>query len=95
MDQGKILDRGSPDELIRRHVERDVIEIRGNESQFRPETVNGECRLENMGTSLYCYTNNPTAILSQLQNQHGITFLHRPASLEDVFLRLTGRDLRD
>lgn len=95
MDNGEILDRGSPAALISRHVERDVIEIRGeNTGQFNLQG-NNNCRLENMGTSLYCYTNDPSYVLQQIQNNHGLTYLHRPADLEDVFLKLTGRDLRD
>jgi lipooligosaccharide transport system ATP-binding protein len=95
MDHGDILDHGSPVELISRHVERDVIEIRGGDtSQFKLAEHNN-CRIEPMGTSLYCYTNDPSYVLKQIQNNHGLTYLHRPADLEDVFLKLTGRELRD
>jgi lipooligosaccharide transport system ATP-binding protein len=48
-----------------------------------------------MGASLYCYTRDSAPLLARLQQRHGMTFLHRPAGLEDVFLRLTGRELRD
>jgi lipooligosaccharide transport system ATP-binding protein len=95
MDHGDILDYGSPSELIARHVERDVIEIRGHNTKEFRLTEQNNCRLEPMGTSLYCYTNEPSYILQQIQNNHGLTYLHRPADLEDVFLKLTGRELRD
>jgi lipooligosaccharide transport system ATP-binding protein len=48
-----------------------------------------------MGTSLYCYTREPAQLLERLKDEPGLTFLHRPAGLEDVFLKLTGRELRD
>jgi len=97
MDHGKILDQGSPAELIKRHVEPEVIELRGCDT----ETVNtirnniSSCRIEHLGNSLYCYTQDSGPQLEFLRNQHGLTFTHRPASLEDVFLKLTGRELRD
>jgi lipooligosaccharide transport system ATP-binding protein len=95
MDHGDILDQGSPAELISRHVERDVIEIRGDNTKQFSLAEHDNCRLESMGSSLYCYTNDPSYVLKQIQNNHGLTYLHRPADLEDVFLKLTGRELRD
>jgi lipooligosaccharide transport system ATP-binding protein len=96
MDQGCILDQGSPRALVQRHVEPEVIEVRGEAGERLLPLIQGQqCRLERMGTSLYCYTANPAPLLSRLQQQHGLTFLHRPTGLEDVFLRLTGRELRD
>lgn len=95
MDRGKILDHGSPAELISRHVERDVIEIRGENARHFSLPQKNNCRLEHMGLSLYCYTNEPSHVLQQIQANHGLTYLHRPADLEDVFLKLTGRELRD
>jgi lipooligosaccharide transport system ATP-binding protein len=95
MDRGRILDQGAPVELIKRHVEPEVIEIRAvpNDELAQLGEAAG-CRVERMGTSLYCYTNNPGPLLGQLRERPGLTFLHRPADLEDVFLRLTGRDLK-
>jgi len=96
MDSGRILDQGSPRQLIERHVEPEVIEVRsggGEALQQLAETAG--CRLEHMGTCLYCYTREPAQLIAALKDAHGLTFLHRPTSLEDVFLRLTGRELRD
>lgn len=97
MDHGKILDQGSPADLIKRHVEPEVIELRGCDTQ----TINSiqenvtSCRIEHLGNSLYCYTRDAGPQLEYLRNQSGLTFIHRPAGLEDVFLKLTGRELRD
>ena len=97
MDHGRILDQGSPRELIARHVEPEVIEIR-LQGEREPPSLPGPdsgCRIERMGTSIYCYTHEPAPLLEHLQGSVGLTFTHRPAGLEDVFLRLTGRELRD
>jgi lipooligosaccharide transport system ATP-binding protein len=96
MDHGRIMDTGSPRDLIARHVEPDVIEIRGGDGDAFARFAEGRgCRLERQGSSLYCYTHEPAALLDHLRQTRGLTFLHRPAGLEDVFLRLTGRELRD
>ncbi|MEN8761393.1 MAG: ATP-binding cassette domain-containing protein [Thiogranum sp.] len=96
MDAGCILDQGSPRQLIERHVEPEVIEVRsgGGEALQQLAEASG-CRLEPMGTCLYCYTREPAQLIAALKDARGLTFLHRPTSLEDVFLRLTGRELRD
>ena len=93
MDHGLILDQGSPAQLIKRHVEPEVIEIRGE--LLDSTDIEQLCRVEHIGRSHYCYTHNPRPLLDHLQNQHDLVFLHRPADLEDVFLKLTGRELRD
>jgi len=96
MDAGRILDQGSPRQLIERHVEPEVIEVRGGGGEALQQLAEGSgCRLEHMGTCLYCYTRQPAQLIAALKDAHGLTFLHRPTSLEDVFLRLTGRELRD
>ncbi len=96
MDHGRILDYGTTRTLIERHLEPEVIEIRGEENDLlQLQTDPASCRLEQIGASLYCYTDQPSPILDQLQKAPGLTFLHRPAGLEDVFLKLTGRELRE
>lgn len=96
MDHGRIMDLGSPRDLVLRHVEPDVIEIRGGDGDaFAAFAQRRGCRMERQGSSLYCYTHEPAALMDYLRQARGLTFLHRPAGLEDVFLRLTGRELRD
>jgi lipooligosaccharide transport system ATP-binding protein len=96
MDSGRILDQGSPRQLIERHVEPEVIEVRSGGGEALQQLAEAaDCRLEHMGTCLYCYTREPAQLIAALKDAHGLTFLHRPTSLEDVFLRLTGRELRD
>ncbi|WP_455204286.1 ATP-binding cassette domain-containing protein [Kaarinaea lacus] len=95
MDKGRILDHGSPRELIERHVEPEVIEVRGTHDAINELEKLQDCRIEHMGSSYYCYTRNPAPLIDRLQQQQKLVFLHRPAGLEDVFLKLTGRELRD
>jgi len=96
MDQGRILDQGSPRELIERHVEREVIEMRGGAgADFLRLAETAGCRIERMGSSIYCYAQQFAPLIEALRLRPDLKYVHRPAGLEDVFLRLTGRELRD
>jgi lipooligosaccharide transport system ATP-binding protein len=96
MDQGRILAQGSPRELIERHVEREVIELRGGEgAAFLQLAESSGCRVERMGSSIYCYSQGFAPLIETLKGRHDLKYIHRPTGLEDVFLRLTGRELRD
>ncbi|HER33987.1 MAG: ATP-binding cassette domain-containing protein [Halothiobacillaceae bacterium] len=96
MDHGRILDQGTPAALIRRHVESDVVEIRGPVSDEVVETLSTMAlRVERHGTAVYAYTREPAPILDFLGQPDGLTVIHRRAGLEDVFLHLTGRELRE
>lgn len=96
MDRGRILDRGSPVELIARHVQGEVIEVRGSSRQISGllESV-PEVRSEEVGDTIYLYTDKSEALVERLKGEPGLFYLHRPANLEDVFLKLTGRELRE
>lgn len=97
MDNGRILDIGSPGELIRRHIEPHVIEVHGPglEEWFQGEGRELAERSEQVGETLFCYTSDERALVESLCDQHQLHFMSRPADLEDVFLKLTGRDLRE
>ena len=79
-----------------KHVEAEVLEVRGAPERARAVLagVSG-ARIEELGDTHYCYTRDARALLATLEQHHELTFLHRPANLEDVFLKLTGRELRD
>ncbi len=97
MDHGKILDSGSPRELITRHIEPNVIEVHGDGVVTWHDEIGHSLadRHERIGgTDLY-YVRDERALLNALSSAEAIQFLHRPANLEDVFVKLTGRDLRD
>jgi len=96
IDHGQILERGSPRDLIHKHVEPEVLEVRGKVELARVALAGArDTRIELIGDIHYCYTRDARVLLATLEHHHELTFLHRPASLEDVFLKLTGHELRD
>ena len=94
IDEGSLLAQGSPAELIRQHCESDVLEIRGDVNEICLDTLPDTWRTEKAGESLYLYADDAQALVDFSQNLADAACLHRRASLEDVFLRLTGRALR-
>ena len=101
MDAGRILAQGSPREVIAAHIEPQVVEIFGEwqgegAAAWAAAHASSLCqRCEVSGETAFCYTTDAAPLLAHLARQPGLRSLHRPANLEDVFLKLTGRDLRD
>ena len=98
MDRGRIIAQGSPRALIAEHIEPQVVEVhgQGGKEEMRQwmERVHGlASRIELVGDTVYCYGEDVEPLLKTISGD--LSYLHRPASLEDVFLKLTGRDLRD
>jgi lipooligosaccharide transport system ATP-binding protein len=100
VDKGKIMAEGSPSSLIRRYSTREVLELRfGSE---RNATVAADLqgigeRSETLPDRVLIYAGDGEAALEQVTGRglHPLTSLVRRSSLEDVFLRLTGRSLID
>jgi lipooligosaccharide transport system ATP-binding protein len=98
MDAGSLIAQGSPRELIRDHIEPQVVEVHGVGFEAWEERARARRlapRIERAGETVFCYTPDPEAVLADLRDSNELVYLHRPANLEDVFLKLTGRDLRD
>ena len=96
MDSGRLIAAGSPRELIAQHIEPQVVEVHGaGIDAWAPRAKSLAPRVERAGDTVFVYAADVAPILSDLQNHADLIYLHRPASLEDVFLKLTGRDLRD
>jgi lipooligosaccharide transport system ATP-binding protein len=97
MDHGKILVSGSPQALIRDHVEPQVLEVYGSHvDRWLDERGRSLCgRAEQVGETVFCYAENEDPLLDDLRRRPELHFLHRPANLEDVFVKLTGRELRE
>ena len=94
MDRGRIIAQGSPRALIAEHIEPHVLEVHGpGAEQWMERARSLAPRVERVGDTVYCYGENVEPLLKSLSGE--LRYLHRPASLEDVFLKLTGRDLRD
>jgi lipooligosaccharide transport system ATP-binding protein len=96
IDHGKLIAEGSPRDLIAEHIESQVIEVYGDQAKAWGDK-NGKLaqRVETSGETLFCYTENVETLLQSLAHEEGLRYLHRPANLEDVFLKLTGREMRD
>jgi lipooligosaccharide transport system ATP-binding protein len=97
LDGGRVLDRGAPATLIGRHVEPHVIEVHGPglEAWHRAHAGRLAVRSERAGDTRYYYARDEHPLLAALAGAPDLTYLHRPANLEDVFLRLTGREIRE
>ena len=97
MDHGRIISSGTPRELISRHIEPEVLEVYGEgvAAWAAAHADRLADRAERAGETVFCYTRHAGPLIATLQNHPGLRYLHRPANLEDVFLKLTGRDLRD
>jgi lipooligosaccharide transport system ATP-binding protein len=96
MDRGRVIAEGSPRALIARHIEPQVVEVHGPGLDAWAATGSGlALRAERVGETLFCYAADPEPVLAALRGREDLAYLHRPANLEDVFLKLTGRDLRD
>ena len=94
MDRGRVIAEGSPRALIAEHIEPQVLEVHGPGYETWMERARGLApRVERVGDTVYCYGEEIEPLLKTLSGE--LSYLHRPASLEDVFLKLTGRDLRD
>ncbi|MDX1812078.1 MAG: ATP-binding cassette domain-containing protein, partial [Gammaproteobacteria bacterium] len=94
IDHGKILDQGSPVDIIQRNVEKEVLEIRGKLTEARnilPENM----LIEQYGDTLFCYADDVDVLLPLFANDDRFVWQKRRCNLEDVFLRMTGRDLRE
>ncbi|WP_435081184.1 ABC transporter ATP-binding protein [Clavibacter michiganensis] len=98
VDEGRIMAEGSPASLIRDHSSREVLEVRfgsdRNESASREIAGYGD-RVEVLPDRVLVYASDGEVVLSRILEQglEPITTLVRRSSLEDVFLRLTGRSL--
>ena len=94
IDRGRILAEDTPRALVAGEVEPSVVEVRAG-SRPPPPEIARQARVETIDGVWHCHTRVPNAVLASLQQYPGLEYLHRPANLEDVFLRLTGRELRD
>jgi lipooligosaccharide transport system ATP-binding protein len=98
MDKGRIMAEGSPAELIKTYATREVLEVRFGSDRNREiaPIVRELCdRMEELPDRLLLYVDDGEALLEEITERdiHPNTSLVRRSSLEDVFLRLTGRTL--
>ena len=101
LDHGRKIAEGRPRELIAQHLEPDVVEVYGPGALdlARQEAHAGlralAARVEVSGETVFFYTAQPQPLLAALGALPQLRTLHRPANLEDLFLKLTGRQIRE
>jgi lipooligosaccharide transport system ATP-binding protein len=96
MYEGKILKEGTPRRLIDDEIGREVVEIRieaEEDDRLIAELAPFACGHERAGDTLYIYCRDGREIQKKLFELDLPNTVHRPATLEDVFLKLTGRSL--
>ena len=97
MDHGRIISIGTPRELIARNIELEVVEVYGDGADEWAAAAGSTLaeRCEKHGETVFCYARDAHALVASLADRSDVRYLHRRANLEDVFLKLTGRELRD
>jgi lipooligosaccharide transport system ATP-binding protein len=97
IDHGALIACDTPRALLAEHVEPEVIEVYGDEAKAWADQHGRRItqRLELAGETAFCYATDPRPLLDDLALRPGLRYLHRPANLEDLFIKLTGRELRD
>ena len=97
IDHGRMIAQGDPRDLIRAYIEPQVLEVYGDGARDWAQRVGRSLvsRLEVTGETVFCYATDSSRALQALELQPGLRYLHRPANLEDLFLKLTGREMRD
>jgi lipooligosaccharide transport system ATP-binding protein len=97
MDQGKIIEKGEPVQLVKDHVGEEVLEVLNSEEsmaclkQYFPDA-----RIDIVEDKIQVFANKPRGILTKILEE--VSFrgaLIRDSNLEDVFLKLAGRSLKD
>jgi lipooligosaccharide transport system ATP-binding protein len=96
LDHGRKIAEGEPRQLIREHLESDVVEVYGDGARQAAQAhARYASRVETSGETVFFYLRDPKPLLDTLSQDHSVRYLHRPANLEDLFLKLTGRQIRD
>jgi lipooligosaccharide transport system ATP-binding protein len=96
MEKGKILEEGQPIGLISKHVGSGVVEVLNPDDALDGWLKKGTWTYERAGDRIYLYTDDNRKVRELILSQHpSANVIIRDATLEDVFLKLTGRGLRD
>jgi lipooligosaccharide transport system ATP-binding protein len=98
LDHGRKIAEGRPRDLIAQYLEPDVVEAYGNGALALAQSPLKAlaARTEVSGETVFFYTQDARPLLERLSSEHGkLRTLHRPSNLEDLFLKLTGRQIRE
>ena len=97
LDHGRKIAEGRPRDLIAEHLEPDVVEAYGvGALALAAAPLKAlAARTEVSGETVFFYTHDARPLLEALAQHPRLRVLHRPANLEDLFLKLTGRQIRE
>jgi lipooligosaccharide transport system ATP-binding protein len=98
LDHGRKIAEGTPRALIASHLEPDVVEVYGAGAMGLAADnalKQHAARVEVSGETVFFYTEQARPLLAALEAYPQLRTLHRPANLEDLFLKLTGRQIRE
>ncbi|HKB52656.1 MAG TPA: ATP-binding cassette domain-containing protein, partial [Ramlibacter sp.] len=97
LDHGRKIAQGRPRDLISEYLEPDVVEAYGQGAlELAAASVKQfAARVEVSGETVFFYTHDARPLLEALAAMPKLRTLHRPANLEDLFLKLTGRQIRE
>jgi lipooligosaccharide transport system ATP-binding protein len=96
MNEGKILKGGIPEDMIRDEIGQEVVEVRVQsdmDDKIIAHLSGLSVHHERIGDTLYLYSREGHAVMRKVIELDLPKVLNRPATLEDVFLKLTGRSL--
>jgi len=97
LDEGRMIAQDTPRGLIQQHIEAHVVEVFGEQvtEWSQQYAARFSVRFEVSGETAFCYVDDAQPLLAHLNGHATLRYLHRPANLEDVFLKLTGREMRE
>jgi lipooligosaccharide transport system ATP-binding protein len=97
VDKGKIIEEGSPAQLVRKHIGEDVLELDYDEKLISTLKESfPDARVEKLGERMQIFTDKPHGVFEGFLKDHPLQNVTiRKANIEDVFLKLTGRGLRE
>lgn len=96
VDHGQILVEGRPSTLVRQQVGHTVLEIANPDQKVRDFLGRKNCRMEDLGRRMLVYLDDGDKLFHDLTSEvRAEGCMLRPAGLEDLFLKLTGRELRE
>ncbi len=97
VDRGKIIEQGAPVELIKKHIGQEVLEVDYDEKLVPTlKQAFPDARIERLGDRMQVFTDQPHGVFEGFLKEHKLQNVSiRNANIEDVFLKLTGRGLRE
>ena len=97
IDNGKVIEEGKPSDLVKKHVGEEVLEVAYDEEVLKLlRNALPDARLEVISDRIQVFTNQPRGVFTSILNKFSFkATMIRDANLEDVFLKLTSRRLRE